>query len=62
MENEYNLPRDWKDPDWHIYDRIHCWRNYASKDIKKEWTNFTGHQKKILSIAFNERANAERWD
>ena len=62
MENEYNLPTDWESPEWQNCDRAHGWRNYASKDVEKEWPNFTEYQKKILAIAFNESASREQWD
>ena len=62
MEDEYNLPSDWENPKWDVYDSVHGWRNYVSDDVIKEWPNFTDYQKKILAISFQNCADSEHWD
>ena len=55
-------PEDWDSPKWETYEKVHGWRNYASKAIQDEWPNFTGRQKIILSSAFDDTAGNEDWD
>lgn len=57
-----NLPPDWEDPQWHVRDKIHNWRNYASIDLIHEWESFTDYQKQIIASSLNDAACAEEWE
>lgn len=62
LMDEFNPPSDWYNPEWEKYGRVHNWRNYANEGLKREWDNFTGRQKIIISSALEDIANNEEWD
>lgn len=59
---EFNPPSDWDNPKWYEYEKVHCWRNYISDAMIKEWPNLTGRQKIKLSKCFEDIANQETWE
>jgi hypothetical protein len=59
---ENNPPSDWSNPKWEIEDRVHNWRNYASEAMIREWGDFTGRQKIIISGSLDRIADREEWD
>lgn len=57
-----DFPFDWESPKWNLVDRVHNWRNYASKDLIEIWDHFTPHLKKVISALLNDIASQEAWD
>lgn len=55
-------PKDWYEPQWDVEDKVHCWRNYVSDDLKNIWDTFDCDQKQIIAEAFQDIADAEDWD
>lgn len=56
------LPPDWRNPEWHIKDKVHNWRNYVSEEIENMWQTFSDEQKKALAECFDSAADREEWD
>jgi hypothetical protein len=57
-----NPPEDWQQPNWELEDKVHNWRNYASKDLQHEWLNMSGKQRLIIAAALDDIASNEHWD
>lgn len=53
---------DWREPDWDKYERIMCWRNYVSEDLKAIWYTFSDVQKYLIAKNADEIAGREEWD
>lgn len=53
---------DWKDPEWHVYVKCNCWRNYATDAIKAIWGTFTNLQKVYIAEMMQDQADNEHWD
>lgn len=62
LMDEFNPPDDWDNPKWDNYDKVCCWRNYANEGLKREWDQFTGRQKIMISAALQEVASNEHWE
>lgn len=58
----YDVPNDWEEPKWEVKDKVHCWRNYVSDNLKNIWDTFDCDQKQIIAEAFQEIADGEDWD
>lgn len=59
---DYNTPKDWEEPTWHFYEKVHGWRNYVSEEIQDNWDTFSNEQKQMLARYFDEIASREEWD
>ena len=59
---EFNPPEDWCNPKWEEESRVHNWRNYANEGVIREWHNFSGRHKVMISSMLNEIAGDEHWD
>jgi hypothetical protein len=59
---ETNPPEDWQQPDWDKTTRVHDWKNYTSEHVRREWLNFSGRQRMILSASLDDLASNEHWD
>lgn len=55
-------PRDALNPDWHEYDKVHCWRNHVSEELQTIWHTFTDDQKHAIARWANMMASDEHWD
>lgn len=55
-------PKDYKNPHWEVYDRVHGWRNYISEELAKIWDTFSDSQKKIIAENADRLAMLEDWD
>lgn len=62
LDDRLNPPCDWQQPKWGEEDRVHNWRNYASKDLQNEWLNLSGRARLIIAASLNEIANNEHWN
>jgi hypothetical protein len=49
-------------PKWDIIDRVHCWRNYASKELKDLWWTFDNEQRVAIARSMQDVADSEEWD
>ena len=56
------IPKDWQNPKWTEYDKVHNWRNYASDELKNIWHTFTDEQKQVIAKALDDMADREEWD
>jgi hypothetical protein len=55
-------PSDYAVPDWGIHDKVHCWRNYISDEVRALWPEFSDAQKAALARQADEIASREEWD
>lgn len=62
MTIEPDPPRDYMQPEWHVKQRVHGWRNYINDELQAMWQSFTPEQ--CAAIARNAQALAddEEWD
>ena len=59
--NEPSL-NDFLMPSWEVYEKVHCWRNYISKDLQEVWQTFTQVQKYLISESAQDSADKEEWN
>jgi hypothetical protein len=62
LKGNPQLPEDWETPKWSKYNKVHCWRNYASEELKVAWDEFDYRQKMIIAINLQGVADSEHWD
>ena len=56
------IPHDYKDPRWDVCERVHCWRNYISNNLREIWDTFTDEQKAAIAESADDAASMEEWD
>jgi len=61
-EYGFDVPSDYKNPDWKYYDKVHGWRNYIGEETKKIWSTFTDKQKAAMAAGADEIAGRENWE
>ncbi|HEJ9029252.1 TPA: recombinase RecA [Serratia marcescens] len=47
---------------WTEYNKVHCWRNYAPKQLRDIWHTFSDEQKKHIAFTLQTIADNEHWD
>ena len=52
---------DWAAPAWDRHERIHCWRNYISAEVRAMWHTFTPEQQQALARQAQAQADEEEW-
>ena len=57
-----NTPRDCHEPDWAHADRVHCWRNYISDELKDLWGTFSMRQQAAIARNAQDMADREDWE
>jgi hypothetical protein len=62
MEDEYNLPPDWENPEWSAQKKIHNWHNYVDDQVRVLWFSLSDEVRQKLAINFNNIADQEEWD
>jgi len=54
--------KDWSNPLWMESNPVHCWRNYAPKQLRDIWHSFSDNQKKHIAFTLQIIADNEHWD
>ncbi|BCZ42643.1 TPA: hypothetical protein K8N54_003142 [Serratia marcescens] len=54
--------KDWSNPLWTENNKVHCWRNYAPKQLRDIWHTFSDKQKKHIAFTLQTIADNEQWD
>ena len=57
-----DLPRDYLNPEWDVYQKTHGWRNYISDELMEMWDTFTPEQKAAIARNAADRASREEWE
>ncbi|MCB1281004.1 MAG: hypothetical protein KDB18_05730 [Salinibacterium sp.] len=59
---DFGTPDDYMDPPWDTYEKIHCWRNYATAEVKSQWMLLPVPWRLMVSRMLQMVADREVWD
>lgn len=64
MHTEYgfDVPSDYKVPNWEMAGKVHEWKNYISPELMKIWDTFTDVQKATIAASSDYVAGLEEWE
>jgi hypothetical protein len=61
-DSEYELPADWRNPDWNGTGKCHDWKNYISGEMQDAWGGFDDDQKQMIARNARSMTYNEKWN